>query len=1254
MGICYEERNSNRETSDNKCYRILDCFDEKDYSRRQNRIETTNTSEDIYKTPLNQFSIISKNTNNQVDTDYSSISFQNEQKLKSKPQHSNKKIVINPNLKSFMENNDLEISFYEQEDLNDSVYNWLKKYEKHQLKIEFDKKSENYEKELQKIDLNLDLKTNIVSQIINNEDSEKIYKQKVIKEIISIKNDDSRYKIDYLTILLVGRKGVGKTTLINYILKLPQNIDERNNKKNEDFATYYSEKVPHLKLVEFKGIGLDNDSNPEQIGKDIIQYINDHIKKKNNNYNDFVHCIWYCITSSRFEKTEIEVLKKLKQAYKDNIMPIIVVYTCTVNDTLANKMYDYINAQSIETMFVKVLADNVELMDNTIKPTFGEKELLNKTLEKCTKSLNGEMINLMIQKISNDVKFNMLKINEEDEEKINKDIINDFVKNYKKAKKDEEFIDYIINMLVTNLQTFYKADIQKISNSSYNLINQSDIINNIKNFITNYKKKTKEIIKPIITKYAIDFIDKQANLEKINNCNILISNKRCFKGFKRTNKIYLKKNFYYISQKYIINYLIENFCRNYFSEFRKQFDIFIKNNFEKDDEEIKYYLVDCFLTKLKNFADTRNIYVVIKDNPKIFKESEMNLPNKSIINGEEELYKNEINTNSFDLGYKSNNSDNENGENKPLNSNINLDNWFPLKEKSWKYIKYVNNLLNYFLQKIDIQDSYLSQNTNDEIFKSLKEYIKNDLTNFFNSKKIDFINKINSKYNTIKIGYDKAPITEVIEGENIFSNYKEKIKNQFDIIENNNDELKIDYLTIILVGKSGAGKSALINSMILENLAEERVGNIVTKITSSYRTEEKIPFLRFIDTRGIELNDEFGPKQIIRDTHEYINNQKKFVDKNNNYNNYIQCIWYCVKDNNIEPKEIEVIKELKKDQKDLPLIIVSPNTFDKKKAEKMKNEILKYFEDIPIIPVLGKDIEGTLKNYGRDDLLNKTLEVCQKAVKGNIFNKIKMNIKEILINIFNKINIDIKKDINIRIVTKFIEEYKNVLNDQKLSEFIFDLLELNFVEYIKSYNKNETNHLSNENKQKLKKTFTISNFIENFIKFYKKTAKDIIEPILEDKELEYLDIQAKKEIKEFGKSINVENKNDKKDFKYIIETFLNNNFYYISQKYIIYRLITDVCEPYSEEVENEINNIVKDILKKEDVKNKWFEEFYYKKFEQFKKYIDTFRHNGKIYTNNISNESANVNREISSPTNNNLYETQQINYPEAPNFYPKI
>ena len=1155
-----------------------------------------------------------------------------------------------------MEHNDLEISFYEKKDPKDLVYNELKKYEKDQLKAEFDKKSENYEKnELKKGNLNLDLNPNIISEIINNEDSEKIYKQKVINEIVSIQNDDSKFKIDYLTILLVGRKGVGKTTLINYILKLPQNNEENKNKNHDNFVSYHSQNVPHLKLVEFRGIGLDKDSNPEKIGNETIKYINDHIKKKKkNNYNDFVHCIWYCITSTRFEKTEIQVLKKLKQAYKDNTMPIIVVYTQALNNKVADEMYDHINKQNIETMFVKVLADDVELMDNGIKPAFGEEELLNKTLEKCTKSLEGEMINLMTQKISDDIKSNMLSINRKDEEKINNDIINNFVEKYKNVLKDEEFIKYIINMLVSNLQSFYKNDIKKISNSSYNLVNNSDIINKIKNFISYYKKKTKEIIEPIIKSCAIDFIDKQASLEK-NNCNILIANKRRFKGFKRTNEIYLKKSFYYISQKYIINYLIENFCGNYFSEFRKKFDIFIKNNLEKSDEEIKYYLEGCFLTKLKKFADNKNISVVIKHNPRKFNKSEMELPSKNQINGEEELYKNEINTTSFDLGYKYNDSDNENGNEKPLKkSNINLD-WFPLKEKSWKYINKEKNLLNDFLQKIDIQDSYLSQNTNDEVYKSFKEYIKNDLTDIFNSRKVDFIkNKINSKYNTKKIEYDKAPITEVIEGENIFNNYKEKIRSQFDIIENNNDEFKIDYLTIILVGKSGAGKSALINSMILENLAEEGAGDIVTKIKSSYRTEDKIPFLRFIDTRGIELNNQFGPVKILKDTHEYINNQKTLADNNNNYNNYIQCLWYCVKDNNIEPKEIEIIKDLKKNQQTLPLIIVSPNTFDKKKAEKMKRDILQHFdEDIEIISVLGKDIEGTMKNYGRDELLNKTLEVCQKAVKGDIFNKIKMNIKEKIINIFNKINMDIKKDINIKILTKFIGEYKNVLTDQKLSEFIFDLLEINFVEYIKSYNQNETKHLSTENKQKLKNSKTISTFIDNFIKFYKKKTQEMIEPILEDKELEYLDIQVKKEIKEFGKSIKVENKNDKKDFKFIIEKFLSNNFYYISQKYIIYHLITDVCESYSEDVENEMNNIVKDILEKEDA-NKWFKGIYNKKFEDFKEYIDTFRHNGKIYKNNMNNENIDDNREIYSPSNNKPYEIHQMNFPEAPNYYPKF
>ena len=37
-----------------------------------------------------------------------------------------------------------------------------------------------------------------------------------------------------------------------------------------------------------------------------------------NNVNDFVHCIWYCITGTRLEQIEIDTLIELSRIYKSN------------------------------------------------------------------------------------------------------------------------------------------------------------------------------------------------------------------------------------------------------------------------------------------------------------------------------------------------------------------------------------------------------------------------------------------------------------------------------------------------------------------------------------------------------------------------------------------------------------------------------------------------------------------------------------------------------------------------------------------------------------------------------------------------------------------------------------------------------------------------------------------------------------------------------------------------------------------------
>ena len=149
-------------------------------------------------------------------------------------------------------------------------------------------------------------------------------------EIISIKEDNSLYQISYLKILLVGRKEVGKTTLIKYMLN-KDNFNDNNNNIIEKFGQYESSQVPYLKLVEYRGFGLDESDSPEIVGneafKSIQEKINNNNGTKNGDYNDFFHCIWHCVSDARFQQSEINVLEKLSQAYNKMTMPIIVVYT---------------------------------------------------------------------------------------------------------------------------------------------------------------------------------------------------------------------------------------------------------------------------------------------------------------------------------------------------------------------------------------------------------------------------------------------------------------------------------------------------------------------------------------------------------------------------------------------------------------------------------------------------------------------------------------------------------------------------------------------------------------------------------------------------------------------------------------------------------------------------------------------------------------------------------------------------------------
>ena len=137
------------------------------------------------------------------------------------------------------------------------------------------------------------------------------------------------------------------------------------------------------------------------------------------------------------------------------------------------------------------------------------------------------------------------------------------------------------------------------------------------------------------------------------------------------------------------------------------------------------------------------------------------------------------------------------------------------------------------------------------------------------------------------------------------------------------------------------GKSTLINCLLKEELAIESIPKIGTKEPKSYKND-RIPFLKLIDTRGVELIQQYGNENILRDVTNIISNPY-IVSKNANltYNDNIQCMWYCVTSKALDNQDISFVKSLQEKDKNLIIIIVFTFSSDLDKIESMEKMLKK-------------------------------------------------------------------------------------------------------------------------------------------------------------------------------------------------------------------------------------------------------------------------------------------------------------------------
>lgn len=188
---------------------------------------------------------------------------------------------------------------------------------------------------------------------------------------------------------------------------------------------------------------------------------------------------------------------------------------------------------------------------------------------------------------------------------------------------------------------------------------------------------------------------------------------------------------------------------------------------------------------------------------------------------------------------------------------------------------------------------------------------------------------------------------------------------------------KMGKANIIIAGKTGVGKSTLINAVFHEKMAQTGVGKPITPNIKEY-TKDGVP-LRIYDTRGLEL-DNFSA---IADNIFGLVNSKK----TDNPQDHIVLAWYCINNfsKRIEDEEINFIKRL--DSMGLKVIVVFTQTIFK--SDKEFYEIVKgYLFDtgVQLARVLAEPFseeeEGIVFNpWGLNELVDMSLQLLPEAQK---------------------------------------------------------------------------------------------------------------------------------------------------------------------------------------------------------------------------------------------------------------------------------
>ena len=362
------------------------------------------------------------------------------------------------------------------------------------------------------------------------------------ESMISKYDTNTNITINHINFIVIGKAGVGKSTLINSILQL-KGSDEAKEGIGESITSetkiYESKKIKMIRMYDTRG--LDDKILKETIFDEVKLIVEKSRKLGPDNY---INCILYCTEGKRFQEEDGLLIEKIMELYPLDNLPVIITQLQyyapedaeNMKKEIIRILQKYLRKDIVEKIQIKDVFSKEKKTKNFTIPSRGIPDLLKTSIDLmskaihsathmsiseeitsfCTKNIN-EKLNFIENKFN--VQFHVLYdcfLNEKRENELSNNELyveiengNNIIKEKKENKYCIEPKNRCSNYLKNNFEKqnfkeeFMSILLKNIISVYCKLNGIEDNLNKLKNEpIYSYIEKTMEHIKQNILKYS--------------------------------------------------------------------------------------------------------------------------------------------------------------------------------------------------------------------------------------------------------------------------------------------------------------------------------------------------------------------------------------------------------------------------------------------------------------------------------------------------------------------------------------------------------------------------------------------------------------------------------------------------------------------------------------------------------------------------------------------------------------------------------